>query len=73
MMMANVFGVVIGTYQVRADRVECDDSDKQWEIGDGDVAGNLVFGVSGGEASEEGCCYDTGGESLRGRLAEGRL
>jgi hypothetical protein len=38
--------VVAGAYQECVDRSECDDSDPGWEVGDGDVAGDLVFGVS---------------------------
>ena len=37
--------LTIGTRQKRFNRCECDDSDHEWEVGDGDVARHLVFGV----------------------------
>ena len=49
------------------------DSDYEWEAGDGDVAGDMVSGVSRCEAYEEGCGDNSGGEDeLNGCLGRGR-
>lgn len=36
---------IAGSHQIRAHRRKRDDSNKRWETGDGDVAGDLVPGV----------------------------
>jgi hypothetical protein len=55
-----------GTCQVRIDRRERYDSDYEWKIGDGDMAGYLVSGVSRCETLEKGGGYDSGGEDVTG-------
>lgn len=59
-----------GTRQERSSGRERHDSDFEWKVGDGDVAGHLVSGVSGGEAYEEGGCDDSGGEDVTGGCCE---
>ena len=54
----------LGTYQIGAHRRERHDPHHGREAGDGHVAGDLVFGVSGCEAYEECRCYDSGGEDV---------
>lgn len=49
-LKANEYGWVTGAYQVRTDRRERDGTDQQRETGDGDMAGDLVFGVQGEQA-----------------------
>jgi hypothetical protein len=55
-----------GTCQERSSWREYHGSDYEWEVGDGDVAGDLVSGVSGGQAYEEGGCDDSGREDVTG-------
>ena len=54
-----------GTYQIITDRGERQYSDFEWEVGDGDVAGDMVFGVSEWETEAEGAGYDSGGEDVK--------
>jgi hypothetical protein len=53
-----------GACEIRVGRSERDDSDYEWEVEYGHVAGDMVFGVSGLEAYEEGGCDDSGGEDV---------
>lgn len=55
---------VVGTCEICARGRDRDDSDYEWETGDGNVAGDMVFRVSEGEAFEAGGGYDSGGEEL---------
>lgn len=56
-----------GTCQERADRRERDDSDYEREAEYGDVAGNMVPGVPGGEALTE----DSGDDARREDVKRG--
>ena len=58
-------GGKIGTYQVITHWRERQYSDIEWEVGDGDVAGDMVFGVSEWETEKEGAGYDSGGEDVK--------
>lgn len=60
-----------GTYQERVDRRKRHDTDQQWEAGDGDVAGDLVFGVQVGEALAEGRCDYPRGEGVTAKRGGG--
>ena len=59
-------GSVIGTYQVLTYRRERQHTDIEWEAGYGDVAGDMVPGVSEWQAEEEDHGYDSRGEDVRG-------
>ena len=58
------FGFYTGTCQERFSRCERHDTDHERAVGDGDMAGDLVFGVPGVEACEEGRGYDSGREDV---------
>lgn len=62
-----------GTHQERADRRERHDSDQQREAGDGDVAGDLVSGVSVGEALAQGRCDHPGREGVTAECGGGPI
>lgn len=49
-----------GTHQIRTHWGFSEYPDFERAIGNGDVAGDLVFGVPGCETFEEGCCYHPG-------------
>lgn len=57
---------MIGTYKIVPHRSERQHSDIERAVGDGDMAGNMVLGVSEWEAEAEGVSYDSGGEDVRG-------
>ena len=61
---------VLGTHQICIGRSECYNPHFEWEIGNGNIAGNLVLGVSQESAYEESCCYDSGREVLKDVLLE---
>ena len=63
-MHARLLILVAGTYQVLAHRRQRFGAYYGWEVESRDVAGDLVLGVSGWEAQEEGVGYDPGGESV---------
>lgn len=51
-----------GTHKIITHWRERQYTDFEWEAGDGDVAGYMVFGVSEWEAEAEGAGYYSGGE-----------
>lgn len=57
----------LGAYKERTGGSECHNSYSRWEVGDGDMAGNLVLGVQGEQTSAQSCSYDSGGENFIAR------
>lgn len=71
--------MLIGTYQIRFDRLKCHDSHIRWQVGDGYMAGNLVLGISSAEAYKKSYCYGSRREDVKllefslGGLYQGKM
>ena len=64
---------ITGTYQICTHRIKRDNTHYERQIGNGNVAGNLVPRVSDVEACAESCRYDSGGEDVVVTIIEYRF